>query len=955
QDNTNLFLYNTNTSAINSGSSIVFGAKYDSTNASTFLSEGPYIASYKVNATDNDYSFGLKFATIKNGATSQAVAMTIDEDQNVGINGGLTIDSLGTIDVPIPTVVTLDNQFGTTTLDVKSSASQVAANQKATIKVSGSSRAAVEFRSRNFGNANYDLFFGHIRNPYDEINDYALLRAPTSRFVIKSDDDEVELNGTTVLLNTPTVEFKGSGYSSDLTSSIKPDNTNSSSSWKLTDKVLNINSASPNSTAMWLGDSGTKLYVIGSTNDDIDRFELTTPYDISSNIIATTSNDTGNGSVPQGMYFKSDGSRYWTVDGGPDYIRQYSLSTAWDIQTSSRSTNTLNGKAYVNIRLNGDANPTGVAFSADGLKVIICGTHGAGATGDSIYSYTLGTAFDIFTMVGMDGNNIAPSPDVRVQFSSFTDLRDEISLPHDIFFLPDGLTLYVVCRERDDIVTFTLGTAFDITTMTYNGHLAIDDIDGSVGAVYVDPVNNIGLMIGQESDNVYQWTVDNNALIVDAQSTQFKGQLGVYDDLTVDGDVKISGKSFYKGSLISSGTTTTFGNTILGNATGVYTRIGHTSGVGTLDLGRSIKSQIINLHGGVTESGETKTLNIGTGGDSGSTTNITIGTATAGATQTTTVNGTFIVNNDFMELVSTTDDATEKPVISLYRNGGAAGPNDELGSVRFYGNDAGGEKSFFGGMYCEATGVADAQERGTIKFHVADGSVSGDAITDVTPDISGDLDTVLEIDALGVRASVPIKVSDVAVSIDGVNQTAYRTGEIIEVITGYADGSTISGQATTAGVARDFALEDVTAAQELTTDYAKINGTLVTYLPPVGTKTIEIEYGIFVGHAGDSTSVMHHKLSVGGTYVTNTRMTHRDDSAMNKYVVLKSILTVDGSGDVAAGNVDSWSSAIALQLDGREYGGSSEVKLHITRYYDGTESAGDQVVVPPSVKITAIG
>ena len=588
---------------------------------------------------------------------------------SLGSLTGLTIDSLGTPAVPIPTVVTFDNQFGTTTLDVKSSASQWAANQKATIKVSARSRAAVEFRSRNFGNANYDLFFGHVASVGGETQDYALLRAPTSKFIIKSDDDEVELNGTTVLLNTPTVEFKGSGYSSDLTSSIKPDNTNSSSSWKLTDKVLNINSASSLPTAMWLGDSGTKLYVIGSSNDDIDRFELTTPYDISSNIIATTSNDDGNGSVPQGMYFKSDGSRYWTVDSGPDYIRQYSLSTAWDIQTSSRSTNAANGKSYVDIRLNGGANPTGVAFSADGLKVIICGTNGAGSTGDSIYSYTLDTAFDIFTMVGMDTNNVAPSPDVRVQFSSFTDLRDEISIPHDIFFLPDGLTLYVVCRDRDDIVTFTLGTAFDITTMTYNGHLSIDDIDGTVGALYVDPVNNIGLMVGQINDSVYQWTVDNNALIVDAQSTQFKGQLGVYDDLTVDGDVKISGKSFYKGALISSGNTTIFGNTILGNTTGVYTRIGHTSGTATLDFGRSIKSQIINLHGGVTESGETKTLNIGTGGDSGSTTNITIGTATAGATQTTTVNGTLTVSSGItgsQTLAATTDTSIDAAEFATY-------------------------------------------------------------------------------------------------------------------------------------------------------------------------------------------------------------------------------------------------------------------------------------------------
>lgn len=908
---------------------------------------------------------------------------------------------------------------------------------------------------------------------------------------------------------TGDVNIVGSGYSSDLTSSIKPDNTNSSSSWKLTDKVLNINSASSAPTAMWLGDSGTKLYIIGSTNDDIDRFELTTPYDISSNIIATTSNDSGNGSVPQGMYFKSDGSRYWTVDSGPDYIRQYSLSTAWDIQTSSRSTNAANGKSYVDIRLNGDANPTGVAFSADGLKVIICGSNGAGSTGDSIYSYTLGTAFDIFTMVGMDGNNVAPSPDVRVQFSSFTDIRDEISLPHDIFFLPDGLTLYVVCRERDDIVTFTLGTAFDITTMTYNGHLSIDDIDGTVGAVYVDPVNNIGLMVGQVNDSVYQWTVDNNALIVDAQSTQFKGQLGVYDDLTVDGDIKISGKSFYKGALISSGTTTTFGNTILGNTTGVYTRIGHTSGTATLDFGRSIKSQIINLHGGVTESGETKTLNIGTGGDSGSTTNITIGTATAGATQTTTVNGALTVNSDLFEITSTVDDATEKPIISLYRDAGVPGPNDELGAIRWFGQNASDEKQFYGGIYAQADVITDGAHKGSLNFHLADGSNNGTAISDVLVDINGDEDPTMNLTAelLTLNAGLIVNndfaeivsakadehaspilslyrnsaspaineriggirmfgenasgekvfyagidgmtgssvadgehvgalrfyladgtssgdaVTDVSVdittdedpimtlykyglvmragndiflatkddviewqdtgshdqklqgrqsensgadslvtmpdgtgtlSLDGFNQTAYRSGEIIETLRGYADGRTLTGQATTAGVARNVVLEDVTAEQVLSDTYAKVDGTEFAYYPPAGTKTVLVEYQIFIGYDGsDIDPVFHHKIDVDGTVITQTQSTTRQEYRGHVYSVSEAIITVDGSGDLASGNIDSWTAAKTFRVLGREFGASNNVALHRVRIHDGSASA--TIINEPKIKITAIG
>ena len=353
------------------------------------------------------------------------------------------------------------------------------------------------------------------------------------------------------------------------------------------------------------------------------------------------------------------------------------------------------------------------------------------------------------------------------------------------------------------------------------------------------------------------------------------------------------------------------------------------------------------------------------------------------------------VNNDFAEIISTKADEHASPILSLYRNSASPAINERIGGIRMFGENASGEKVFYAGIDgMTGSSVADGAHVGALRFYLADGSDSGSAVTDVSADVTTDEDPIMTLYKYGLVMTAGNDIflatkDDViewkdtgshdqklqgrqsensggdslvsmpdgtgTLSLDGFNQTAYRTGEVIEIITGYADGSTISGQATTAGVARNFALEDVTAAQELTTSYAKINGTLVTYLPPVGTKTIEIEYGIFVGHGADSTCVMHHKLSVGGTYVTNTRMTHRDDSAMNKYVVLKSILTVDGSGDVAAGNVDSWSSAIALQLDGREYGASSEAKLHITRYYDGTESAGSQVVIPPSVKITAIG
>jgi len=65
--------------------------------------------------------------------------------------------------------------------------------------------------------------------------------------------------------------------------------------------------------------------------------------------------------------------------------------------------------------------------------------------------------------------------------------------------------------------------------------------------------------------------------------------------------------------------------------------IGLTSGTGLITVGRSTASQTVGIATGVTASGSTKTVNLGTSGAAGSTTNITVGSTTG--TSTTTMNG----------------------------------------------------------------------------------------------------------------------------------------------------------------------------------------------------------------------------------------------------------------------------------------------------------------------------
>jgi hypothetical protein len=70
------------------------------------------------------------------------------------------------------------------------------------------------------------------------------------------------------------------------------------------------------------------------------------------------------------------------------------------------------------------------------------------------------------------------------------------------------------------------------------------------------------------------------------------------------------------------------------------------SGTGDINLGRSSASYLINVGGGATASGNTKTITIGGSGTNGSTTNINIGPSLSGALGTTTLRGAVTLSAD---------------------------------------------------------------------------------------------------------------------------------------------------------------------------------------------------------------------------------------------------------------------------------------------------------------------
>jgi hypothetical protein len=89
--------------------------------------------------------------------------------------------------------------------------------------------------------------------------------------------------------------------------------------------------------------------------------------------------------TPYGLAFNNDGTKdvyCWAIQD--DDVNEYDLSTAFDISTAVYSQN-FSVSAQ-------DSQPSGIAFNTDGTKMFV-----VGYSGDDVNEYSLSTGFDVST------------------------------------------------------------------------------------------------------------------------------------------------------------------------------------------------------------------------------------------------------------------------------------------------------------------------------------------------------------------------------------------------------------------------------------------------------------------------------------------------------------------------------------------------------------------------------
>jgi hypothetical protein len=156
-------------------------------------------------------------------------------------------------------------------------------------------------------------------------------------------------------------------------------------------RAVDFESTTNSNMGVVVSADGTSMYFINHGNytdgyiQAVDQYTLSTAWEINTASYTRRFN-TGLGSVVD-IEFSPDGTKMYALDNSNDTIYQYTLTTAWNVGTANTSVPTTLYSTSAK-----ETSPYCFCLSPDGTKLLVGGT-----TGKGIDEFTLSTAYNIST------------------------------------------------------------------------------------------------------------------------------------------------------------------------------------------------------------------------------------------------------------------------------------------------------------------------------------------------------------------------------------------------------------------------------------------------------------------------------------------------------------------------------------------------------------------------------
>jgi len=223
---------------------------------------------------------------------------------------------------------------------------------------------------------------------------------------------------------------------------------------------------------------GKKMYTMGESGDTVDEYDLGTAWNVTTAVYLQEFSVAAKETVATGLFFKPNGSKMYTIGFDGDTVDEYDLGTDWDVSTAVYL-------QEISVAAK-ETSPSGLFFKPDGTKM-----YTIGLDGDTVDEYDLGTAWDVSTAVYLQEFSVAAK---------------EIN-PQGIFFKPDGTKMYVIGTDGDSVDEYDLGTVdtadYDLTSeagAAYFGSLGYKLVTKESSPAYADLVTMTRKVAFPETD-----------------------------------------------------------------------------------------------------------------------------------------------------------------------------------------------------------------------------------------------------------------------------------------------------------------------------------------------------------------------------------------------------------------------------------------------------------------------
>jgi len=310
-----------------------------------------------------------------------------------------------------------------------------------------------------------------------------------------------------------------------------------STAWDLsTATSTNSNTSSftqvSNNQMIFFKSDGTKLYLGENKNASTDLYEydLSTAWDITTSSVSYSGNTletTAQDNEITGLYFKPDGTEFYLVGYQNDAVYKYDLSTAWDISSGTYSS--------VSVSLTSqETQPEAVTFGDSGNKMYV-----VGFTNDTIYQYSTAQTTNTLDLSTGSVFEITPTSDIQIDLSNPADsgtvsqatlllnqegaggydllnigtvtsfsVLSQGQYPYGFFMKPDGTKMYIAVNSDDSIDQYSLSTAYDISTASYDSvTLDVSSQDTSPESLWFKPDGTKMYYAGSNGDTVDQYAL----------------------------------------------------------------------------------------------------------------------------------------------------------------------------------------------------------------------------------------------------------------------------------------------------------------------------------------------------------------------------------------------------------------------------------------------------------------